>query len=129
MRRTVLASVLALGSTLLAAQQPPPAAKPMLYETYCQMERTEKRAAFKSMPADHRATLMRTHLERWRDANKGRLSEPQLALLKEMLSATSPAMFGGGTEAEQVKARELIEALEARAGRAVHEHRAQGPSV
>jgi hypothetical protein len=105
---------LAAGSLPLQAQQPP-AGKPMAYETYCQMERTEKRAAFKSMPPEHRAELMRTHLERWRDANQAKLNEAQQALLKEMAAATSPAMFGGGTEAEQAKAREAIEVLETRA--------------
>ena len=54
-------------------------------------------------------------MERWRDANKAKLSEPQLALLKEMIAAISPAMFDGGSEAEQAKAKELVEALESRA--------------
>jgi hypothetical protein len=113
MTRVTLTFVLALGSAALAAQQP--AAGKLPYETYCQMERTEKRAAFKSMAPEHRATLMRTHLERWRDANKGKLSEAQLGLIKEMIAATSPAMFDGGTEAEQAKARDTIEGLETRA--------------
>lgn len=114
MKRAVLAFALSVGSLPLQGQQPP-AGKPMAYEAYCQMERTEKRTAFKSLPAEQRAQLMRTHLERWRDANKAKLNEAQLTLIKEMAAATSPAMFGGGTEAEQAKARELIEALETRA--------------
>lgn len=114
MRRTAFAFALSIGSLPLIAQQPP-AGKPMPYETYCQMERTEKRAAFKSMPPEHRAQLARTHMERWHEANKKKLSEPQLALLKEMIAAISPAMFDGGTEAEQAKARDAAEALETRA--------------
>ena len=104
-----------LALSLLSAAQQAPAAKPIPYETYCQMERTEKRSLFKSLPSEQRAQLARTHMERWRDANKPKLSEPQLALLKEMIAAISPAMFDGGTEAEQAKARELAEALESRA--------------
>lgn len=114
MRGTCLAWAMLALSLSLGAQQAP-AAKPMPYETYCQMERTEKRALFKSLPPEQRARLARTHMERWRDANKAKLSEPQLALLKEMIAAIGPAMFDGGTEAEQTQARELAEALESRA--------------
>ena len=111
---TALAYALLALSLPLGAQQAP-AAKPIPYETYCQMERTEKRTLFKSLPGEQRARLARTHMERWRDANKGKLSEPQLSLLKELIAAISPAMFDSGTEAEQAKAKELIEALESRA--------------
>ena len=114
MMSTALALALAIGCMPGTARQAP-TARPMPYETYCQMERAEKRAAFKSMPPEQRAELMRTHLERWRDANKAKLNEAQLTLLKEMAAATSPAMFDGGSEAEQAKARELVEALETRA--------------
>lgn len=115
MKRAALAIALTIASVTLVAQQPASSAKPMPYETYCQMERTAKRAAFKSMPADHRAHLARTHMERWRDANRAKLSEAQLGLLKEMIAALTPAMYGGGSEADQKKARELGEALEERA--------------
>ena len=111
MKATALAC--ALLALRLAAEQVP-AAKPLPYETYCQMERTEKRALFKSLPSDERARLARTHIERWHDANKAKLSEPQLSLLKEMIAAISPAMFDGGTAAEQAKAKSLIEDLESR---------------
>jgi hypothetical protein len=114
MKAIAVVITLTAGSGAVFAQQPA-ADKPMAYETYCQMERTEKRAAFKSMPSEHRARLARTHVERWRDANKGRLSEAQLGLLKEMIAALTPAMYGGGSEADQRKARELGEALEGRA--------------
>ena len=115
MKAVAFGIAVAFGSGALFAQQPAPPNKPMPYETYCQMERTEKRALFKSMPSEHRALLARTHMERWRDANKGRLSEAQLGLLKEMIAALTPAMYGGGSEADQRKARELGEALEGRA--------------
>ena len=114
MTAVALVITLTAGSAALFAQQPAPS-KPMPYETYCQMERTEKRAAFKSMPSEHRALLARTHMQRWRDANKDRLSEAQLGLLKEMIAAISPAMYGGGSEADQRKARDLGEVLEDRA--------------
>ena len=115
MKAIALVIALTAGSGALLAQQPAPPDKPMPYETYCKMERTEKRAAFKSMPSEHRARLARTHMERWRDATKGRLSEAQLGVLKELIAAITPALYGGGSEADQRKARELGEALEARA--------------
>ncbi len=114
MMSSILVSALLALSLPLVAQQPS-TSKPISYENYCQMERTEKRTLFKSLPAEQRARLARTHMERWRDANKAKLSEPQLALLKEMIAAISPAMFNSGTEAEQAKAEELMDALEARA--------------
>lgn len=115
MKRAALTIALTIGSITVFAQQPASSGKPMPYDTYCQMERTEKRAAFKSMPADHRVQLARTHMERWRDTNRAKLSEAQLGLLKEMIAALTPAMYGGGSEADQKKARELGEALEERA--------------
>jgi hypothetical protein len=115
MRTSAFAIVLAIGSFAAHAQQPAPPAKPMAYETYCQMERAVKRSAFKAMPPEHRVQLARTHMERWREANKGKVSEAQLELLKEMIAAITPSMFGGGTEADQRQARELGEALEERA--------------
>ena len=115
MRTSAFAIVLAIGSFAAHAQQPAPPAQPMAYETYCQMERAEKRAAFKAMPPEHRVQLARTNMERWREANKSTLSEAQLGLLKEMIAAITPSMFGGGTEADQRQARELGEALEERA--------------
>ena len=115
MKAVALGIAVALGSGTLLAQQSALPNKPMPYESYCKMERTEKRATFKSMPAEHRALLARTHMERWRDANKGRLSEAQLGVLKELIAAISPAMYGAGSEADQRKARELGEALEERA--------------
>jgi hypothetical protein len=114
MKSAALTLALTIGSITVAAQQAPPSGKPMPYDTYCQMERTEKRAAFKAMPAEHRVVLARTQMERWRDANRARLSEAQLGLLKELIAATTPAMYGGGSEAEQRHAKELAETLERR---------------
>jgi hypothetical protein len=113
--KTAILGLSLLSLPLPYAAQQAPATKPMSYEMYCQMERTEKRALFKSLPAEERVRLARTHMERWRDAHKGKLSEPQLTLLKDMIAAIGPAMYGAGSAEERQKARDLGESLEARA--------------
>jgi hypothetical protein len=96
-----------------AGQKPNP--KMMSYESYCQMERAEKRKHFKGTTPEHRAQLARTHLERWREANRAQLNAQQLALLEDMIAAMVPATFDGGSPAERTEAAKVVESLETRA--------------
>ena len=106
------------------AAAPPPAA--ITYEAYCQQDEAEKRKVFRAAPPETKATLARTQIERWRDANRSTLTADQLDVIKELLSVTTTETFALG-RADQ---RARLSTVEARAGAAFkgRELDAMGPS-
>jgi len=114
MRRLVTILVLAVsaGSVLTAQGQ---AAKPIDYETYCKLPDTEsKRAAFFATTAENRGTLVRTQIERWRDANQARLDDKQKASLAAVIKSITADTYVDGPEGEEsrVKSRALMAEVE-----------------
>ena len=89
-----------------AGQQAPPK---VTYDTFCNLPDEQKRAAFGAATPEERATVMKTHVERWRDANKARFSAPQLSLLEQILALLTPEAYtnGPGREETQNKMRAL----------------------
>lgn len=77
----------------LNAQATPPQPAPPAYDTFCSQSRMEKQATFKTIPTEQRATLARTQLERFRDANAARLSVEQKRLIQEWLTVGIAAQF------------------------------------
>jgi hypothetical protein len=64
------------------------------YEVFCKLPDVErKRAAFVSTTAENQAELVRTHVERWRDANQARLNAKQLEFLKELIAFLGPEAY------------------------------------
>jgi hypothetical protein len=82
---------------------------PVTYEAFCKLDQETRRRAFNEVTAENRADLVRTHIERWQDANRDRLTPQQLALLKELLALITPDTYrgGAGTEEARLKAREI----------------------
>jgi hypothetical protein len=102
----VFVPLLTAGS--LAARQ---ASQKMTYETFCNLPDAQaKRAAFNAVTPDNRAELVKAQLERWREANKSRLSQAQLALLDQMHELVTPESYTAGPAQES--ARDKIRALE-----------------
>jgi hypothetical protein len=82
------------------------------YEQFCKLPDVEaKRAAFLAASPQNRADLVRTQIERWRDANRARLNAKQLAALADLIAAIGPDLYSEGPKAEEqrVKARALAE--------------------
>ena len=79
------------------------------YDTFCSLPDEAKRAAFNTATPEEKAAVMKTHVERWRGANKSRLSAPQLALLDQMVAVITPESYtpGPGREAAQNRMRAL----------------------
>ena len=116
MSRLVAASfvVVVLGATAVFAQShsSPPAAKPMDYDTFCRLPDAQtKREAFSTMTPAQRTAVVKTQIERWRDANKARLKADQVAHLAEMLALITDDTYADGPagEASRQKARALTE--------------------
>jgi hypothetical protein len=92
-----------------------PAAKPIDYETYCKLPDPEsKRAAFMATTAENRGTLVRTQMERWRDANLARLNDKQKASLDAVIKSITSDSYVNGPQGEEarVKSRALISEME-----------------
>ena len=101
----VLTIFMAQGSAPVTPAQPP-----IAYETFCKLPTEDRRAAFQQTTAENRATLVRTHVERWRDANTARLNTAQLDALKEMLAVITSEAYSGGPSTDEARAR--LRALE-----------------
>lgn len=110
--------VMALGFAMLVgvgshvAAQAPQTGQNVAYETFCKLPDVQaKRTAFLAATPENRALLVRTQLERWRDANRGRLNDKQLAALADLIAAVTPDAYSEGPQHEEarVKARKLTE--------------------
>ena len=105
---TVLAACLIVPATIATAQT----SKEIDYETFCKLpDVAAKRSAFLAAPAENRANLVRTQLERWRDANRLRLTALQIAGLAELIATIQPETYTDGPQGEEqrVKARAVAE--------------------
>ena len=111
MKLAAVATVMSIVATvgLVSGQQ---AGAPIEYESFCKMSVESKRSAFNATTPDNRALLVRTQIERWRDANKPRLNEKQLELLGELVAIATPAAYGGGAPTQE--AQDKMRSLEAR---------------
>ena len=92
-----------MSSNMLAQQAKPappaPAAAELEYDTFCKKTQQEKRTLFRAATPAQKAAIMRNQMQRFRDANRARLSKEQIALLDEVLAAMTPAAFEGNKEA------------------------------
>jgi len=74
------------------------------YDSYCKLaDVTAKREAFFATTPENRGVLVRTQIERWRDANKARLSEVQLTFLAELLATVTPDTYADGPKGEEAR--------------------------
>ena len=83
------------------------------YEVFCKLPDAQtKRDAFMATSPDNRAVLVRAQLERWRDANRPRLNDKQLAAMEMLIASITADTYGEGPKAEdaRTKARPLAEA-------------------
>jgi len=109
MRRMAISCVLWVLSAGVMAQVQ--AVKPIDYETYCKLPDPEsKRAAFRTTTAESRGTLVRTQLERWRDANQTRLDDKQKASLAALINSITSDSYADGPQGEEarIKSRAII---------------------
>ena len=105
---TIVVLAVSAGSVLTAQGQ---AAKPIDYETFCKIPDAEsKRAAFMATTAENRGTLVRTQLERWRDANQARLDDKQKASFEAIIKSITSVTYVDGPEGEEsrIKSRALM---------------------
>jgi hypothetical protein len=95
-------SVIGTGSPFAAVQSP----EKIEYDTFCKLPDVEaKRSAFVATTPENRAELVRTQIERWRDANKARLKPQQVEFLSEMIAFITPAVYAPGQTSPEARAK------------------------
>ena len=94
-----------------AAVQTPAA---ISYETFCQQDEGEKKKVFRAAAPEIKAVLARTQIERWRDANRPRLTPDQLDVIRELLAVSTAETFALSRQDQRVR----LSSVEARAGAA-----------
>ena len=92
-------------SSVVLTQQPkpappPPTAAELDYDTFCKKTQQEKRALFRAATPVQKAAIMRNQMERFRDANRARLSKEQSTLLADVIAALTPSVFEDNREAQ-----------------------------
>jgi hypothetical protein len=70
------------------------------YDTFMASDLQGRLRTFNAVSAENRAILVSTHIRRWRDANKTRLSPEQLGLIAEWLEFVTPAAYRSDRPAE-----------------------------
>ena len=112
MKRVVGTLMLVVGTLSVAPTAAQQAQQTVDYDIFCKLPDTQtKRETFLAVSPDNRAQLVRTQLERWRDANRAKLTEKQLTALAELIAAITPDTYAEGPKGEEarVKARSLSE--------------------
>ena len=79
-------------------------------EFFALADRDDRIRVFNEITAENRATLVRTHLERWLSRNRGRLSAEQVAMMEENIRFVGPELYSLPKKPEvQAKALDLAE--------------------
>ena len=110
--RHVISSLLLVSAALSVGPVRAQAPQSLDYETFCKIaDVQQRRTAFVATTPENRATLVRTQLERWRDANKARLNAKQLDLLANLIALATPKAYGPKAAEARAKMRPLEEAM------------------
>ena len=79
-------------------------------EFFALTDRDDRVRVFNEITAENKATLVRTHLERWLNRNRARLSAEQVAMMEEFHRIVTPELYGLPKKAEvQAKVSDLAE--------------------
>jgi hypothetical protein len=82
----------------------------MGYEELMAQDPKVRAELFCSMSARNQASVMTTHITRWRERNANRLTELQRTLVSEWLSLVTPAMFTEPRRLDLIRRRDELDA-------------------
>jgi hypothetical protein len=109
----VMIAAVIVGACLVSVTSAQQVANRIDYDTFCKLpDQDAKRSAFRATTAENRGEIVRTHLQRWRDANRTRLNDKQMAYLAAMIESITSETYSDGPKGEEarVKSRAIIEA-------------------
>jgi hypothetical protein len=121
----------AMPGTAFAQEAVPPPLAPaeLAYETFCKKEEPVRKKLFRAATKEQKSAMTRAQIERWREANRGRLTKEQLAALQELSDMATPAMFDATSEARRTMASFEARADSVFSGREMDELSPYGPCV
>jgi len=106
MKRMFLTFAMVAGVWSHGLAQSPQTGQPVDYETFCKLPDVQtKRSTFVAASPENRAVLVRTQLERWRDANRERLNPKQLAAIADLIAAVTADTYSEGPKGEEARAK------------------------
>jgi hypothetical protein len=100
----MVALALLIGICAMAAQP-----DPVDYDTFMQQDWQGRLSTFNTTSPENRAEIVRTHLQRWTDANSTRLSPEQLAYLQDALMFISADVYSFPNSADVAARAKLLE--------------------
>ena len=98
-------AVLLIGAVGLHGQQGAPArpANAITYDEFMRLPVQQRHEQFSRFAADSKASMVRTHAERWVAANKTRLSSSELGVLQEAIAFITPRIFEAPMDPQVLK--------------------------
>jgi hypothetical protein len=73
------------------------------YDEFMPQPLEERLRIFNEVSAENRASLIKTHVERWLTANRPRLSDKQIVVIEEMIPYITPELYRAGRNQEKVE--------------------------
>lgn len=78
------------------------------YDAFMQLDRQGRIHTFNQITADNRAEVVRTHIQRWLEANRPRMNAEQIKLMEECIAFATPEAYSLPKSAETLaRAKEL----------------------
>lgn len=63
------------------------------YDDFMKLSAHERHARFVAIGAENKATIVRTHVERWLRSNRGRLTASEAEVFEEMIAFITPDLY------------------------------------
>src|SRR5262245_50865851 len=93
--KLMVTALLLLVAPAQDAQSPYSPRPAVPYDQFFAMtNRSDRIRVFNEITAENKATLVRTHMERWLNRHRGRLSAEQVAMMEENIRFVTPELYG-----------------------------------
>ena len=87
-----------------------PAEVQISYDQFMKLDSASRTSRFREVNPETKAMIMRTHAERWLAANRGRLTNGQVALVQEAIDFVTPALYRNPSDPELKRKSDALEA-------------------
>ncbi len=106
-----IAVVLCWGISVSGQQTASPAAVATVnYDDFMRLDFKARREQFSRVSPESKATIMRTHAERWLAENRNRLSRSEVAIFQELIAYVTPDVYEKPLDPQVMKKYEDLKA-------------------
>jgi len=107
-RKGTIAALILLGLLTAAADLAAQVSASVDYDTFMKQDVQGRIRTFNQISAENRAELVRTQIQRWKDANRARLTPGQLNLIEEWLALATAFNYRTPiTEEQKARVKDL----------------------